>query len=1224
MATLSLSLAGQFAGGLVGGPIGATIGRALGALAGSAVDGMLFGETPQRPANDIRLQGSSEGGAIPRLYGWSRLAGNIIWARELELLNDEDSGAKAMGAPREDEVGASFAVAFCEGPVSRMGRIWADGQLLDTEGLTLRFYRGTEDQLPDGLIETTQGVAPAYRGLCYLVVEQLPLSRFGNRIPQLSVELCRAVGDLEGDIEAVTLIPGATEFGYDPVARVRIVGPGATVGENVHASAEVSDWTLSIDELAALCPRLEHVAVVIAWFGDDLRCDHCTVGPRVEAASRDVVGVSWSVMGLGRGDVPVVSSHNGGPAYGGTPSDASVLAAIADLKSRGIAVTLYPLVMMDIPSGNGLPDPYGGAEQASYPWRGRIMCDPAVEGTAEAVAQVLSFAGRFRSMALHYAALSVEAGGVDALVIGSEMRGMTTVRGPDESFPFVDALVALAADVRQMVGPATKLTYAADWSEYGGYQPPGEKFFHLDQLWASPDIDAVGIDNYMPIADWRDGTAHADAPLGASIYELDYLAGNVAGGEGYDWFYMSDADRHAQLRTPITDGAHDEPWVYRFKDIRNWWSQPHFNRPGGTRSATPTQWVPGGKPIWFTELGCAAVDKGANQPNIFGDSKSAEDGRPYHSSGAPDPLMQRQALRAHHRFWRNPANNPAGMVDVERIYHWTWDARPYPAFPAQEDVWADGVNHRTGHWLTGRLGGASSDEIAVAVARDHGADLRAEPAAPLIGGYVLEQATTARDALEPILQVTGLSLRSRAEGLELASPRRDEIVVLDPDDLVLEDGPVLSRRRGDPSEAPGQFVLSFADREWDYLTASVTAVNHRKGPLAGEASSLVLDGIGARLAAERMLDARSERRETLEFTLPPSQLALEPGDVIDIAGLAEGPFEIVEIRDGLSRHITAQTLPVPIAIATEVERAPRAAALNAVRSIPVVTFAHLPPRSEDGGRSRLVVGAFASPWPGSLDVVDDITGARLVQLSRRARLGVTTAAFAVGSVGGWDESQSLEIALYGGHLASVTPDAVQAGSNRIAVQSDGGGWEVLGFAEAQLTAPGRYRLSKLLRGLDGTAAAMGNVSAGGRVMVLDGRVETLLLDAQSLGQQRQFRIYAGPSDLVGAVVSVTTSNALALPLAPVHLRAQRLAGGDVMLTWVRGSPVESGGGENYAISISDDGAVLRTFASGSPMAIYSAAEQIADFGVLPDSFDFTIAQVSAALGAGAAGEGTFS
>ncbi|HEV7344785.1 MAG TPA: glycoside hydrolase TIM-barrel-like domain-containing protein [Devosia sp.] len=506
MATLALSLAGQFVGGFVGGPLGATVGRALGALAGSAVDGLLFGEQREVTGSDIRLQGSSEGGAVPRLYGWSRLSGNIIWARELELLGAENAGAKGFGQEQDaDVVGASFAVAFCEGEVHRLGRIWADGQLLDPAGLTLRFYRGTEDQLADGLIEATQGTAPAYRGLCYLVVEQLPLTRFGNRVPHLSVELCRVVGDLEPNITAVTVIPGATEFGYDPVPRVRLLGPGQTVGENSHVAASLSDWTVSIDELQALSPNLRHVALVVAWFGDDLRCGHCTIGPRVEAADRAVEGVEWSVMGLGRGAVPVVTSHAGGAAYGGTPSDGAVLAAIADLKARGLKVTLYPMVMMDIPTGNGRPDPYGAAEQAAYPWRGRITCHPAAgqpgspDQSAAATAQVAAFAAQYRPMVLHYAALAAAAGGVEMLVIGSEMRGLTAIRGPAHSFPFVAALVALAAEVRALVGPATKLTYAADWSEYGGHQTgAGEKFFHLDPLWASPDIDAVGIDNYMP------------------------------------------------------------------------------------------------------------------------------------------------------------------------------------------------------------------------------------------------------------------------------------------------------------------------------------------------------------------------------------------------------------------------------------------------------------------------------------------------------------------------------------------------------------------------------------------------------------------------------------------------------------------------------------------------------------------------------------------------------
>jgi len=220
MATLALSLAGQVVGGAVGGPFGATIGRALGALAGSAVDGMLFGEKPE-PATgaDLRLTGSSEGGPLPRLYGWARLAGNIIWATELEELSSESAGAKGFGGGGADDDGAlvaSFAVAFCAGEVSRMGRIWADGHLMDTNGLTLRFYRGSGEQETDSLIEARQGEAPGYRGVCYLVFERLPLAPFGNRIPSISAELCRPAGELEPALRAICLIPGAGEFCYDP------------------------------------------------------------------------------------------------------------------------------------------------------------------------------------------------------------------------------------------------------------------------------------------------------------------------------------------------------------------------------------------------------------------------------------------------------------------------------------------------------------------------------------------------------------------------------------------------------------------------------------------------------------------------------------------------------------------------------------------------------------------------------------------------------------------------------------------------------------------------------------------------------------------------------------------------------------------------------------------------------------------------------------------------
>ncbi|MBL3559438.1 glycoside hydrolase TIM-barrel-like domain-containing protein [Rhodovulum sulfidophilum] len=316
--------------------------------------------------------------------------------------------------------------------------------------------------------------------------------------------------------------------------------------------------------------------------------------------------------------------------------------------------------------------------------------------------------------------------GFDAFLIGTEMRGLTTIRSGASAYPAVQAFRDLAADVRSILGPDTAISYAADWSEYFGHQPgdgSGDVFFHLDPLWSDGNVDFVGIDNYMPLSDWRDGFEHADAAEGwPAIYDRAYLQANIAGGEGYDWFYASAADRTAQVRTPITDGAAGKPWVFRYKDLRAWWSNAHYDRIGGVESGTPTAWAPESKPIWFTELGCPAIDRGTNQPNVFFDPKSSESFVPYFSRGWRDDAIQRAYLEATYLFWGYAANNPVSSVYGGRMVHvpecaaWTWDARPYPFFPALTDVWTDGANWRLGHWLTGRL--SLLDRLHFACAQD--------------------------------------------------------------------------------------------------------------------------------------------------------------------------------------------------------------------------------------------------------------------------------------------------------------------------------------------------------------------------------------------------------------------------------------------------------------------------------------------------------------------------
>src|SRR6185312_7629050 len=243
------------------------------------------------------------------------------------------------------------------------------------------------------------GNAPAYHGLAYVVLERFALGDYGNRIPQFQFEVLRPVGETARQVRAVCLIPGATEYGLSPRLITQQRRPGDSSAANRHVLHAGTNLVASLDELQMLCPNLEHVALIATWFGNDLRAGECRIRPMVTSRMASGFSEGWNSSGLGREAAEVVSWSGDGPAYGGTPSDRSIIAAIREIKARGLKVTLYPFVMMDIAAGNTLPDPYGEAAQAAYPWRGRITCFPAPMGpgstdrTAAARAQVAAFCG---------------------------------------------------------------------------------------------------------------------------------------------------------------------------------------------------------------------------------------------------------------------------------------------------------------------------------------------------------------------------------------------------------------------------------------------------------------------------------------------------------------------------------------------------------------------------------------------------------------------------------------------------------------------------------------------------------------------------------------------------------------------------------------------------------------------------------------------------------------
>ena len=282
-----------------------------------------------------------------------------------------------------------------------------------------------------------------------------------------------------------------------------------------------------------------------------------------------------------------------------------------------------------------------------------------------------------------------------------------------------------------------------------------------------------------------------------------------------------------------------------------------------------------------------------------------------------------------------------------------------------------------------------------------------------------------------------------------------------------------------------------------------------------------------------------------------------------------------------------------------------------------------------------MLAAFATPWPGSVPINNDATGTSIATITRNAAIGELTSSIDAGPTAVWDDATTLMVTLYSGHLASADEDAVLSGGNRLAVQNDAGEWEVVGFVNANLTAPSTYALTRLLRGQGGTVHAIGPAAAGNRVIVLD---DTIIADPVTidwLGETLALRAYAGRADPTGTSLSAIIDLPPDLPLAPVHLSAIRdPVTGNIAFAWVRCSRADTDSWtlieapldyspEAYSVTVFNGLTAVRTITASAPAAAYAAADQTADFGSPPTSFTFTVAQVSPILGPGLAAEGDF-
>lgn len=213
MAALLLGGIGAGIGATIGGTFlgmsAASIGWSIGSMAGN----MLFGQGGQDikgpRLNDKSVSTSAYGNMRPKIYGTYRVGAEIIWSTNLvEHKHTEEAGKGGGGGGSYTSYTytVSFAAALCAGEIAGVRKIWMDSKLVytaaedatkkelqksDKMAKRLAFHLGTETQTADATIEESLGVgnAPAYRGTAYIVFDNLDVTKYGNRIPVITVEV---------------------------------------------------------------------------------------------------------------------------------------------------------------------------------------------------------------------------------------------------------------------------------------------------------------------------------------------------------------------------------------------------------------------------------------------------------------------------------------------------------------------------------------------------------------------------------------------------------------------------------------------------------------------------------------------------------------------------------------------------------------------------------------------------------------------------------------------------------------------------------------------------------------------------------------------------------------------------------------------------------------------------------------------------------------------------
>lgn len=511
-------------------------------------------------------------------------------------------------------------------------------------------------------------------------------------------------------------------------------------------------------------------------------------------------------------------------------------------------------------------------------------------------------------------------------------------------------------------------------------------------------------------------------------------------------------------------------------------------------------------------------------------------------------------------------------------------------------------------------------------------------------GYKIEDFSPAINSIMELLTVFMVDMIESDFKLKFIKRGNDaEVIILEDDLCAYEDTgntedlePVIINRQKE-SELPKKVSITYFNSEKKYevneqhvnrLTVNTVKENNLSFPV-------VLSDTEAIQLAEKILYASWVGRTSYDFILSYEYLKLEPGSVIQIivnsltynirilsmevgypglikvSAVAEDKNAYVSNSVGISAEAVTETI--------------------IVESETISNFMDTPLIQDTDNSPGIYIAACGETvnWKGCVIYQSQDGGFNYSEsgkISVPATMGMATTKLGSASSAVWDESNTVDIELYRGTLESKSEALVLNGNNLCLL-----GDELILFKNAELLSANNYRLSGLIRGWKGTEYAIPLHAIDERfVYLLPGTYFRAYLPLESVGIEYIYKVVSIGKSIADAIPFSFTNSAKGLrPLTPVHIKGERDIDGNITISWIRRNRLDgewrdyidvpmSETSEAYKVDINDNSWVdwKRTIEATTNSCIYTAAQQIADFGSTQSSVEITLYQWSQEVGYG--------